>query len=71
MFSNFTPRALYNKPSILMLEEGTANLDKQSEERITQALSQIPVTQIIIAHRQQAIAYADRVLEMSDGQLRT
>lgn len=62
-------RALYNKPSILMLDEGTANLDKQSEARITQALAQIPVTQIIIAHRPQAIAYVDRVLEMVDGRL--
>ncbi len=63
-------RALYNEPSILMLDEGTANLDPVSEHRIVQALNALPLTQIIIAHRPQAIAGAHRTFELSAGRLR-
>ena len=62
-------RALYNDPSVLMLDEGTANLDLKSEAMIVEALSHLPITQIIIAHRPQAIIGADHVFELADGQL--
>jgi ATP-binding cassette subfamily B protein RaxB len=63
-------RALYDQPSILMLDEGTANLDLISERKIVAALNKIPITQIIVAHRPQAIVGVDRVLELSNGKLR-
>ncbi|MCC5869867.1 MAG: ATP-binding cassette domain-containing protein, partial [Gammaproteobacteria bacterium] len=63
-------RALYAQPALLLLDEGTANLDAGSEQRIVEALAQLPVTQIIIAHRAQAVAAANRVLELHDGRLR-
>eukprot|EP00438_Fugacium_kawagutii_P014982 Skav233284 [mRNA] locus=scaffold7558:5724:7136:- [translate_table: standard] len=62
-------RALYNDPAILMLDEGTANLDLNSEKLIVEALGQLPITQIIIAHRPQAIVGADRIFELVDGKL--
>jgi ATP-binding cassette subfamily B protein RaxB len=62
-------RALYPDPAILMLDEGTANLDADSERKIIAALALLPITQIIIAHRAQAIAGADRVLCLEGGQL--
>jgi ATP-binding cassette subfamily B protein RaxB len=62
-------RALYPDPAIIMLDEGTANLDAESESKIVAALEKLPITQIIVAHRPQAIAGADRVLEMKDGRL--
>ena len=63
-------RALYNEPAILMLDEGTANLDQTSERRIVEALRALPLTQIIVAHRPQAIAGVDRVFQLVSGRLR-
>lgn len=62
-------RALYNRPSILVLDEGTANLDEATESLILEALKDMPVTRVIIAHRPQALRIADRVLQLEDGQL--
>ncbi len=63
-------RALYSEPAVLVLDEGTANLDTANERRIVAALSGLPMTQIIIAHRPRAIAAATRVVALVDGQLR-
>jgi ATP-binding cassette subfamily B protein RaxB len=62
-------RALYPEPAILMLDEGTANLDAESEHQIVESLAKLPITQIIIAHREQAIASSDRVMRLEQGQL--
>ena len=62
-------RALYRKPRILFLDEGTANLDMATEHRIANVISRLPVTRIVIAHRPALIDIADRVLEMRDGTL--
>lgn len=63
-------RALYREPALLILDEGTANLDTINEQRIVAALSALPITQLIIAHRPQAIAAATRVVALLDGCLR-
>lgn len=60
-------RALYNEPKILFLDEGTANLDPQSEHNIVTMLAQIPITQIIVAHRPAAIATCNRIFHVENG----
>ena len=62
-------RALYRNPSVLFLDEGTANLDEQSEKQIGEVISQMNITRIVIAHRPELIQRADRVLHMENGQL--
>ncbi|ATB39200.1 ABC transporter [Cystobacter fuscus] len=62
-------RALYRKPRILMLDEGTANIDAQSERQILDHLQNLDATKIIIAHRSATIERADRVLLLRNGQL--
>ena len=62
-------RALYNQPNILFLDEGTANLDPQSEQNIVQFLASLPITQIIVAHRLAAIATCNRVFHVENGQV--
>jgi ATP-binding cassette subfamily B protein RaxB len=57
-------RALYRNPSILFLDEGTANLDEATESRIVDLVSRLPMTRIAVAHRPALISRADRVLEM-------
>lgn len=58
-------RALYRRPSILVLDEATAHLDVANEKAIGDALAALPMTRIIIAHRPETIASADRVISLS------
>ncbi len=57
-------RALYHDPKILFLDEGTANLDAETEERIADVLGKMTITRIIIAHRQQLINRADEIFTL-------
>lgn len=59
-------RALYRRPRILLLDEGTAHLDLETERRISETLRQLPMTRISIAHRPETIQAADRVITL-DG----
>jgi len=60
-------RALYNEPKLLFLDEGTANLDTQSEQKIVTMLARLPMTQVIVAHRPAAIATCNRVFHVENG----
>lgn len=60
-------RALYAIPKMLFLDEGTANLDSESEDKIVSMLTKLPLTQVIVAHRKTAIAGCNRFFEVKDG----
>lgn len=60
-------RALYRIPRILLMDEGTAHLDAAHEAAVNAAISAMRITRIVIAHRQETIAAADRVYEMRGG----
>ncbi len=62
-------RALYKKPRILLLDEGTANLDETTEANVLNNLASLGLSQLIIAHRPAAIAACDRVVSLCDGKL--
>jgi ATP-binding cassette subfamily B protein RaxB len=46
-------RALYHRPRILFLDEGTAHLDVEREREINAALRRLDITRVSIAHRPQ------------------
>jgi ATP-binding cassette, subfamily B, bacterial CvaB/MchF/RaxB len=60
-------RALYRQPKILIMDEGTAHLDVGHERAVNEAISAMGITRIIIAHRQETISAADRILVLADG----
>lgn len=64
-------RAAIRNPSILVLDEATANLDVGTEALIQEALEKLLVgrTAIIIAHRLSTIRRVDRILVLKQGQL--
>lgn len=62
-------RALYKQPLVLALDEATSHLDVGSERAVTQALAQIHLTRLIIAHRPETIAGAQRVVQVRDGEV--
>jgi ATP-binding cassette subfamily B protein RaxB len=60
-------RAFYRRPAILILDEATSHLDVEREQRINTAIRDMKVTRIIIAHRQETIRSADRVIALERG----
>jgi len=62
-------RALYRKPSILVLDEATSHLDLETERLIAQTLQACQLTRIVVAHRPQTIAIADRIVLIENGSL--
>lgn len=64
-------RAAIRNPSILVLDEATANLDVGTEAKIQEALERLLVgrTAIIIAHRLSTIRNVDRILVLKQGHL--
>lgn len=60
-------RALYKKPGFLLLDEATSHLDVESEIQISRTLRQLKIPVLLIAHRPETIASADRVLCLTDG----
>ena len=57
-------RALYKQPKVLILDEATSHLDMARERRINTALKDLDMTRIIVAHRPETIASADRVFRL-------
>jgi len=51
----------------LFLDEGTANLDPQSERNIVNLLAKFPITQVIVAHRPAAIQTCNRIFHVENG----
>jgi ATP-binding cassette subfamily B protein RaxB len=62
-------RALYRQPRILFMDEGTANLDVGLEDRILADLGASGITQIMVAHRQAVVEFADKAYLVSGGSL--
>jgi len=58
-------RALYQEPSILVLDEATSHLDVPMEQQIARMLSGLRVTRVLAAHRPDTIASADRVISLA------
>ncbi|HEY1526325.1 MAG TPA: peptidase domain-containing ABC transporter [Candidatus Angelobacter sp.] len=58
-------RALYQRPSILILDEATSHLDVPTEQRIAAMLVELRMTRVFAAHRPDTIRIADRVIALS------
>lgn len=64
-------RAFLRNPKILMLDEATASLDSQSEEKVQRALDQLMEgrTTLVIAHRLSTIVDADQIYFIEQGEV--
>ena len=65
-------RTLAFKPSVLILDEATANIDTETEALIQDALNKLMEgrTTIIVAHRLSTIQNADKIIVMHKGEIR-
>ncbi len=62
-------RALYKRPQILLLDEATSALDVDRERQVNQAVRDLQITRVIVAHRPETIASVGRVIVLKDGRV--
>ncbi|MGS0603597.1 peptidase domain-containing ABC transporter [Xanthomonas oryzae pv. oryzicola] len=62
-------RALYRQPKLLFLDEATSHLDVTRERLVNEAVRHLQLTKVIVAHRPETIASADRILVMAHGRI--
>jgi len=62
-------RALYRDPKILVLDEATSHLDVARERQVNAAIRALKLTRIIVAHRPETIASADRAIVLGGGRV--
>ncbi len=65
-------RTLAYNPSILILDEATANIDTETEQWIQEAVAHLMKgrTSIMVAHRLSTIQHCDRIIVMHHGRIR-
>ena len=62
-------RALYARPAVLVLDEATSHLDAQREAAIAAAVAELGMTRVLVAHRRETLAAADRVVRLDAGRI--
>lgn len=62
-------RAIYRKPALLILDEGTANIDPMMEHALMKSLTELNIAILICSHQPSAISHALRLMMLVDGQL--
>ena len=66
-------RALVGRPSLLLVDEPTAALDRARSHEVVQLLAQATkqwqVATVMVTHDHDVLEHCDRVMEMIDGQL--
>jgi ATP-binding cassette subfamily B protein RaxB len=62
-------RAFYRQPKLLILDEGTANLDEATELKLADLIASLTITRIVVAHRLALVRRASKVFMMQDRRL--
>ncbi|WP_220770095.1 peptidase domain-containing ABC transporter [Shewanella sp. MBTL60-007] len=62
-------RAIYQRPYILVLDEATSNLDFDNEQRVNASIDRLPVTRIIVTHRESTLEHVDKVYNLNTNGL--
>ena len=64
-------RTILHKPSVMILDEATANIDTETEVLIQDSLEKMKNigTMLIVAHRLSTIQHADNIILLSGGQI--
>ena len=62
-------RTILHRPSVIILDEATANIDAETERLIQDSLERIKNigTMLVVAHRLSTIQHADQILVIDDG----
>jgi len=66
-------RALYQKPQLLLLDEPTSAMDRETEKKVLHLLKKLrkEMAVIMVTHRVQSIKHADRIYILEKGEIST
>jgi ATP-binding cassette, subfamily C, bacteriocin exporter len=66
-------RALYQKPQLLLLDEPTSAMDRETEGKVLKLLSTLreEMAIIMVTHRVQSIRHANRIYILEEGRVKT
>ena len=64
-------RTIVHKPSVIILDEATANIDTETELLIQDSLEKVKSigTMLIVAHRLSTIQHSDKIIVLSHGEI--
>ena len=62
-------RAIAPKPKILIFDEATSAMDNITQKHITESLSKLKCTRIMVAHRLSSIRQCDRIIVLDEGKI--
>ena len=62
-------RAIAPKPKVLIFDEATSALDNITQKKISDALSELKCTRIVVAHRLSTIRQCDRIIVIDGGRI--
>lgn len=65
-------RAIYGKPSLIVLDEPDSNLDKLGESNLINAINHLRArgsTIVLISHRPKLLKISDRIITLIDGEI--
>lgn len=62
-------RALYHNPQIMLMDEGTANLDQTVEKQLLDNMESLGLTFFAIAHRPETIRRANRLIHLANREI--
>lgn len=65
-------RTIIHKPSVMILDEATANIDTETEQLIQNSLEKMMNigTMLMVAHRLSTIQHADNIILLSSGEIK-
>jgi len=62
-------RAVCSKPRVLMFDEATSALDNVTQKHVSDSLTRLKCTRIVVAHRLSTIKLADRIVMLDGGRI--
>ena len=64
-------RTILHKPSVIILDEATANIDTETEVLIQKSLEKMRSigTMLVVAHRLSTIQHADQIIVLQNGEI--
>jgi ABC-type bacteriocin/lantibiotic exporter with double-glycine peptidase domain len=64
-----SPTHSNRRPKIQFLDEGTAHLDVEMEQRINATLQRLKITRVAAAHRPEMIKASDRIVTLAGNRI--
>lgn len=62
-------RSLAHRPRLLLMDEATSALDNRTQALVSDSISRLNLTRIVIAHRLSTVQSADRIIVLAGGKI--